>query len=84
MTNSEHSKIVKQICDFMGEDIDSPACKEVADHLNMCPTCRVQFDTVKKTVTLCREMNDDKKLPEDVNNRLFKVLDLQKLKKIKR
>jgi predicted anti-sigma-YlaC factor YlaD len=83
MTLSDHKKMVEQICDFMGEDIDSPACQEVADHLNMCPTCKVYFDTVKKTVTLCREMDDEKKVPEDVNNRLFKVLNLDELKKSK-
>jgi predicted anti-sigma-YlaC factor YlaD len=80
MNKAEHKQIIKQICDFMGEDIDSPACQEVADHLNTCPTCRVQFDTVKKTVTLCREMDDEKKLPDDVKNRLYKVLDLEQIK----
>ncbi|MCK5032275.1 MAG: hypothetical protein KAS18_01545 [Calditrichia bacterium] len=84
MTSLDHKKIVEQICDFMGEDIDSPACQEVADHLKMCPTCKVYFDTVKKTVTLCRDMEDEKKMPEDVQSRLFKVLNLDEIKKSKK
>ncbi len=84
MTTFDHKKIVEQICDFMGEDLDSPACQEVVEHLKMCPTCRVYFDTVKKTVTLCREMEDEKKLPNDVHSRLFKVLNLNEIKKSKK
>lgn len=80
MNSLNHKKIVEQICDFMGEDFDSPACKEVADHLKTCPTCRIYFDTVKKTVTLCREMDDNKVIPKDVNNRLYKVLNLKEIK----
>lgn len=83
MTSIDHKKMVEQICDFMGEDIDSPACKEVADHLKICPTCKVYFDTVKKTVTLCRDMDGDQKIPEDVSNRLYKVLNLDEIKKSK-
>ena len=83
MSSLDHKKMVEQSCDFMGEDIDNPKCQEVADHLNMCPTCKVYFDTVKKTVTLCRDMDCDKKVPEDVNERLFKVLNLDDLKKSK-
>ena len=84
MSSLDHKKMVEQICDFMGENIDSRACQEVMDHLKMCPTCKVYIDTVKKTVTLCRDMEDDKKLPEDVNNRLYKVLNLDEIKKSKK
>ena len=72
----DHKEIVKQICDFMGEDLDAPACREVAEHLETCPICQVQLDTIKRTVNLCREMEDNKKIPSDVNERLFKVLSL--------
>jgi len=84
MNENKHKAIIKQICDFMGEDIDSPACQEVADHLKICPSCRVNFDTVEKTVTLCRDMDEEKKLPEDVSQRLFKVLNLDEIKKSKK
>jgi hypothetical protein len=65
----------------MGEDLDAPACREVAEHLETCPTCQVQLDTIKRTVTLCREMEDNKKVPAEVNDRLLKVLDLDNIKK---
>ncbi len=76
-----HKEVVKQICDFMGEDLNAPACREVAEHLESCPTCQVQLDTIKRTVTICRELENNKKIPAEVNDRLFKVLNLDHIKK---
>ena len=81
INNMDHREIVKQICDFMGEDLDAPACREVAEHLKICPTCQVQLDTVKRTVTICRDIVDHEKLPVDVSKRLFSVLNLDDLGK---
>jgi predicted anti-sigma-YlaC factor YlaD len=76
MKISEHKKIYKQICDYMGEDLNAPVCKEVAEHLANCPHCKVYLDTVKKTITLCKEMEKDEKLPDEVKNRLYRVLNI--------
>ena len=76
MKSSLQQNVYKQICDFMGEDLDAPACQEVAEHLENCPNCKVYLDTVKKTVTICRENEKEKAMPEDVKNRLYKVLNL--------
>jgi hypothetical protein len=81
LSKFDHKDVVKQICDFMGEDLDAPACREVAEHLQTCPTCQVQLDTIRRTVTLCREMEENKKIPSDVEDRLFKVLNLDSIKK---
>ena len=79
MKSAHHRDVYKQICDFMGEDLDAPACQEVADHLESCPNCKVYLDTVKKTVTICQEVEQEKEMPEDVKNRLFHVLKLDEL-----
>jgi len=60
----------------MGEDLNDPACLEMQEHINKCPTCKVYYDTIKKTVLLCRENDCQEELPNDVNRRLMKVLDL--------
>lgn len=75
----KHDQIVKQICDFMGEDLEGEACKEVQEHLAQCPTCRVYFDTVKKTVTMYRQNEEESTMPGDVKDRLYKVLNLSAL-----
>ncbi len=68
---------IKQICELMGEDLDHPSCQEILDHINSCPTCKVYYDTVKKTILLCREMDCPEEMPDDVNKRLMKILDLE-------
>lgn len=73
----DHSKDrIKKMCDMLGEDFDSPKCQAMAEQVNACPTCKVYYDTVKKTVLLCKENDCAEELPNDVNNRLMKLLDL--------
>ena len=79
MKVSNHKEVYKQICDFMGENLDAPVCQEVAEHLESCPKCKVYFNTVKKTVTLCQEIEKNIEMPEEVRHRLFKILDLGNL-----
>jgi hypothetical protein len=76
MKSQLHQDVYKQICDFMGEDLEAPVCKEVAEHLENCPDCKVVLDTVRKTVTICRENEKKEAVPQDVKNRLYKVLNL--------
>ncbi len=76
--NDKHLKDrIKQICEIMGEDVDHPACKEVMEHIEKCPTCKVYYDTMKKTIFLCRENDCPEELPDDVNHRLMKRLNLE-------
>lgn len=77
----QHKDHIKQICDLLGEDFDDPACREVLDHLNSCPTCKVYYDTVKKTVFLCKENDCPEELPSDAEERLMRVLDLDEVYK---
>jgi len=76
----DHNKDkINNICNQLGEDLNTVPCKEVADHLASCPTCKVYFDTIKKTVILCKENDCLEKLPDDVNKRLLKRLDLDNI-----
>ena len=78
MTHHNHPKDrIKEMCNMLGEDFDSPVCREMMEHINACPTCKVYYDTIKKTVLLCKENDCAEKMPEDVNNRLLKLLDLE-------
>lgn len=76
-----HKEDIKKICDIMGEDFDSPACQKMLKHLEKCPTCKVYYDTTKKTVLLCRENDCPEELPDDVNERLMKALNLDEIYK---
>jgi len=68
---------LQQICDQLAEDIDSPLCQEIKEHLEKCSKCCAHVDSIKKVVYLYqKECPAD--VPDAVDNRLWKVLNLQK------
>ena len=78
MNHHHPEEVIKQLCNQMGEDLDAPFCQEVIDHLKECPNCQIIFDTVKKTVVLCRDLEQKKDMPPEMRQRLMKVLQLDK------
>ena len=68
---------LNQICEELGEDINSPLCKEVEEHLKNCPKCCAHVDSIRKVVRLYQKVGDSE-VPETVDERLWKVLNLCK------
>jgi hypothetical protein len=64
------------MCDILGDDLDTPACQEVLEYLEKNPNSKIYYDTVKKSVLLCRDGNCAESMPEGVNERLMKRLNL--------
>ena len=77
MSKKDCLKTLQQICDELSEDINSPLCQEIQEHLKACPKCCAQVDSIKKVVYLYQNMNK-LEVPDAVDNRLWKVLNLQK------
>lgn len=48
-------KTYKYICENLDEDLNSPTCLKVKEHLKDCPNCIAYLDTLKKTLILYRE-----------------------------
>lgn len=67
--------IKNHLCD----DIEAEACKELLEVLKTKNEFRVYFDTVKKTVSLCKENDCPENLPMDINQRLLDALGLNKV-----
>lgn len=70
----KHLKLIREhLCD----DLEAQACKELIEALQSSKECRIYFDTVKKTVALCKNNECPQDLPEDINQRLFEALGLK-------
>lgn len=69
-------KLLKQVCDKLAEDINSELCEELRKHLETCPDCRNQVQSMRGTITLFRCLKE-KKVPHDVHARLFKLLNVE-------
>ena len=65
-------------CEQLGEDIDAELCQEVERHLEACPNCRAQYDSIKETVYIYRKTRPQQDtLSGEVEERLYKVLSLK-------
>lgn len=69
-----------QLSAFLDGELDEAVCREIERHLNECGNCRVMADTLKKTIVLYRDAPRES-VPPEAEARLFKVLDLEELKK---
>lgn len=68
--------ILAQLSDYVDGTLAAQMCAELESHLAECPDCRAVVDSFRKTVLLYRRCEPDA-LPEDVRERLYKVLHLE-------
>ena len=48
------NEIAKYVCENLDEHLNSRRCREIKKHLQTCPKCTKQLDSLKKTVFLYR------------------------------
>jgi hypothetical protein len=75
-----NNKQLKLIRDHLCDDLDAESCKELIELLQNSNEHRIYFDTVKKTVKLCKDHECPEDLPDDINERLFHALGIDKEK----
>jgi len=71
-------KVLDELCDYLGEDLDHPMCQELIQHVQECPECKFYLDTIKLTVNIFRETHPSSPVPKDVKENLLKTLKIQK------
>ena len=67
--------VMEHICVSLGEEIDSPKCVEIKEHLNNCDACQKYFKSVELTIDFYRKYNVD--LPGNAHNKLMGILGLE-------
>jgi len=67
-------EVMSQICDSLGEDLNSPRCDNIKLHLTNCPNCKKYFDSVDSTITFYKKYNVE--LDNEGHQRLLSVLGL--------
>ncbi len=71
-------KTIRELCNYLGEDLDHPMCKELARHLQECPECQFYLETIKLTVNLFRDSHPPKPVPEEIKKKLLSTFPLKK------
>ncbi len=67
-------EVISHICSSIGEDLDSPKCVEIRQHLEGCKSCKTFFRTVESTIQFYKQYNVE--VTEEIHNRLWEKLDL--------
>jgi anti-sigma factor (TIGR02949 family) len=70
-------ELLDHISTYIDGELEAAICDELETHLAECPDCRIMVDTVRRTITLYRAQAATD-LPSGVQDRLYKVLDLEK------
>jgi anti-sigma factor RsiW len=78
MNKHECQHLLGQLSDYVDGELEQVMCEEIERHLAGCQNCRVVVDTLSKTVWLYHTRGQAP-VPGDVQESLFKVLDLENL-----
>jgi len=70
-------KVLNELCNYLGEDLDNPMCQELIQHVKECPDCQFYLDTVKMTVSVFQKTHPATPVPEDVKESLLKTLKIK-------
>lgn len=75
----DHSRcreLLGSLSDYVDGELEEALCREIEAHMAECENCRIVVDTLRKTVLLYHVLPSDP-LPEAVEQRLFKRLELE-------
>ncbi len=67
-------EVMNHICDSLGEDLDSPKCIAIKNHLDECQNCSNYFKSVEKTIEFYKKY--DVEIPKEAHTRLLDILGL--------
>jgi predicted anti-sigma-YlaC factor YlaD len=66
-------KVHELLSDYLDDELKEAVLKDLEGHLDACPDCVVQVDSVKKVIRLYRDSTPEG-LPVDIRIRLQDVL----------
>lgn len=72
--NTTCKEVMNHICDNLGEDLDSPKCLAIKEHLDECENCQKYFKSVETTILFYKKYNVD--ISDDAHSRLMSFLGL--------
>jgi len=67
------AEYIGELNDYLDGDVSPELCEEIEKHIGQCEKCRIMVDTLKQTVTLCRE-GQRENLPPALEEKLNNIL----------
>ena len=63
--------VLAQLSSYIDGELDSVGCANLEAHLEDCDDCRIVFNTLKKTIELCKKGIQHTTLPISIKKRLL-------------
>ena len=76
MSDHHHEKcrqLFSQLSEYLDRELDEQTCAEIDAHMGDCLPCRVCMETLKKTVNICQNL-DEEQVPPDFSERLRQLI----------
>lgn len=67
-------EVMNHICDSLGEELNSPKCVAIKEHLEHCDSCQKYYHSIELTIDLYKKYNIN--VSDEVHNRLMDSLGL--------
>ena len=64
---------IQSLNDYLDGGLDPELCTEIEAHIGECENCRIMVDSLKQTVTLCRD-GQEEALPDVLDKKLTGLL----------
>jgi predicted anti-sigma-YlaC factor YlaD len=67
-------EVMDHICDTLGEDLDSPNCSSIKEHLEHCESCQKYYNSITETILIYKKYNV--KVTTEIHAKLLNFLGL--------
>jgi anti-sigma factor (TIGR02949 family) len=74
LKNVRCDEVLEQLSEFIDEETRAELCEEIRVHLAQCEDCRIEVDTVKKTIMLFQKKGLPIEIPVTIGAKLEAAL----------
>lgn len=64
----------EKLSEYLDGGLDSETCEAIHKHLESCPACQKRFESLKKTVEICKKYPREK-VPAEARQRLLAAIE---------
>ena len=66
-------ELFEKISEYLDGEADQITCEKIEEHIRECPECQTCFESLKKSVALCKELPNEE-VPIETKQRLRAAL----------
>ncbi|MBI5835722.1 MAG: zf-HC2 domain-containing protein [Candidatus Eisenbacteria bacterium] len=70
--------VLARLSDYLDQEVAGEICKQLEEHFSACEHCRLEVNTLRRTVELYHTIPSST-VPGEVEERLFRVLKMDRV-----